>query len=208
VRVTESRRARWREYADEYADGSLARLVREAVEAYAQQDGNPAQSPTVDSEELGSVAKQLGSVAQQLDQLDDVGDRLTSIEDRLDAVESHVGPDGSVDAADVVTALPPTRPHTEKWLIAQGEYDGDGTVVWSGRPEDLADQFGVTVDRIRDALGRVEESPIEVQSAVENGHTEYWAPKQSHAADAVPSTREVYEYGRPDADADNRGESR
>lgn len=198
VRVTESRQSEWREYADEYADGSMARLVRDAVEAYASRGSHLEQSPTVDGDQLGSVAEQLGSVAEQLEQLDDVGDRLAAIEKRLDAVESHVEPDGSVDAADVVKALPPVKPDEDTIPFTATFHavneDVRDAVVWTGRVDSLASHFDVGEDRIHDALGAMEQTPIEVQSAVlRDGDVRYWAPNQSRASHAVPSDEELQE---------------
>jgi len=185
VRTTEQRREQWKKYAAENEDVEhMTHLIHRGVSEYIARHSDESQTDAVG--ESGVSAGDGDAVLQQLDDVADtlgtLSDSLVSLDKRLSTVEGHVAPSTEIDAGDVVKALPPHRPDDKSWSIARREYGGDD-VVWQGTIQALADHFDARKDRVRDAIDRMEKTPIKIHREVRGGTARYWSDKHSNAAE-------------------------
>lgn len=191
VRTTETRRDRWKEFADEHQETRyMSDLIHRAVREYIQRhegDG-PRHGATdhgggLDDETATALTTAVDGMD---DRLNTVVDALQSIDNRLEQVEKHTAPDDDdVTATEIVAALPPFRPHTDEWSEARSfteQYPVDA--AWSGTPDAVADTLGVSEDRVAYTLSHVEDTPA-VETGVVDGTKRYWSTQRSQVSNLI-----------------------
>lgn len=145
TRVTEEKKGRWADYAEE-THGSMTALIRQAVDAYV--DNDIARNPEGWAESDGQSGSSPEMVQEVSAAIDSLENTVNDMDGRLRAVRESVqsgGPDYSFRAA-VRETVP----------VAESGPDGDYYAEYGRSVTEIAARLNADESDVRDALGELE----------------------------------------------------
>lgn len=157
----------WQEYIEENHDvNSLSQLIRTAVYSHIGESQN------MDVYTGGFEPKHGKQLQEIVNSMGRVENKVENIEDRLGDVERHVVRTSELTEMEneIYAKLPTTNPSAEGWTDLPQE-DRESSCA---TPEEVADQFDVSLREAKDILQHLYETVGHVRTTQIDGEPAYW----------------------------------
>lgn len=194
LRVTENRKERWSEFAEESrAVEGTSDLIRKAVTAFVESGGDPTAVATSMEGSQADVPENLSErLATIEDELSDVSSTVDRIDESTGFIERKVVESESDDEPTLSDALmrrlPPAKPTSDRWNELRERHSSTPVgepIVWEGSVDGFYDTLEgdypqVDRDLIMQSLESLQRNPnsdVNLETAIVDEEKRYWVER-------------------------------